>query len=368
LLTPVFGRRLQNICHETMNDNYLEIISASSGERRDVFLAAATRLGTTEQNVEKDFWVCWVLDALFHGLPPGGPRLLFKGGTSLSKAFGLISRFSEDIDITVFRQDLGQPATVEQLEALNRKKRNARLDAVKVACQHYISSQLRGTLAGLIDETAQRSGVAAEQFRAAVDEDDPDNQSLLLWYPAATPVEGYVRQAIKIELGAKSALDPNCETRIRPYIAEDISSLDLDILGITTVDAERTFWDKVIIVHGQRRWFEIRGELQHHGQRVSRHYYDVYRLLDSDVGRRALADSSLSHDCVRHARMFFDRPDFDLASAVPGTLALSPPPAMTEALRRDYGRMAGMIMGAVPEFNEVIARIREFKTAINASA
>jgi hypothetical protein len=72
-----------------MNDNCLEIISAKSGERRDLFLAAATGLGTTEQNVEKDFWVCWELDALFQGLPPDGPRLLFKGGRSLSKAFGL---------------------------------------------------------------------------------------------------------------------------------------------------------------------------------------------------------------------------------------------------------------------------------------
>ena len=133
-----------------MNDNFLEIISAKSGERRDLFLAAATRLGTTEQNVEKDFWVCWVLDALFHGLPPDGPRLLFKGGTSLSKAFGLISRFSEDIDITVFTEDLGQAATVVQLEALSRKKRNARLDEIKLACQQYISVQLRETLGGLI--------------------------------------------------------------------------------------------------------------------------------------------------------------------------------------------------------------------------
>jgi len=128
-----------------MNDNFLEIISATSGERRDLFLTAAARLGTTEQNIEKDFWVCWVLDALFHGLPPGGPRLLFKGGTSLSKAFGLISRFSEDIDITVFREDLGQPATVAQLEALSRKKRNARLDEIKLACQYYISTQLLET-------------------------------------------------------------------------------------------------------------------------------------------------------------------------------------------------------------------------------
>jgi hypothetical protein len=99
---------------------------------------------------------CWVLDALFHWLPSGGPRLLFKGGTSLSKAFGLISRFSEDIDITVFREDLGQAVTVAQLEALSRKKRNARLDEIKLACQHYINSQLRQILADLIDETAKR--------------------------------------------------------------------------------------------------------------------------------------------------------------------------------------------------------------------
>jgi len=130
-----------------------------------------------------------------------------------------------------------------------------------------------------------------------VDEDDPDSQTLLVWYPTVTPLEGYVRQAVKIESGAKSALDPNCETTIRPYLADDVASLNLDIPVITTVVAERTFWDEVIIIHGQRRWFERRGELQHQGQRVSRHYYDVYRLLDSDAGQRALADSSLSQDC-----------------------------------------------------------------------
>jgi predicted nucleotidyltransferase component of viral defense system len=79
-----------------MNPSFNTVIQAQDGERRDLFLTAATRLGTAVQNVEKDFWVCWVLDALFNGLPPDGPRLLFKGGTSLSKAFALISRFSED--------------------------------------------------------------------------------------------------------------------------------------------------------------------------------------------------------------------------------------------------------------------------------
>src|SRR6185312_16115905 len=85
-----------------MNSGFSEFLRAAPRDRRDVFLGAATGLGTPEQNVEKDFWVTWTLDVLFNGLPAGHPRFLFKGGTSLSKAYGLISRFSEDIDITVF--------------------------------------------------------------------------------------------------------------------------------------------------------------------------------------------------------------------------------------------------------------------------
>jgi hypothetical protein len=98
-------------------------ITAPERDRLDIFLAASRRLVTAVQNVEKDFWVCWTLDVLYHGIPPGSPRLLFKGGTSLSKAHGLIRRFSEDIDITVFREDLKQAASIEDMEKLSGKKR-----------------------------------------------------------------------------------------------------------------------------------------------------------------------------------------------------------------------------------------------------
>src|ERR1700690_3979155 len=104
-----------------MNAGFSEFLAAQPEDRRDAFLGAAARLGTPEQNVEKDFWVTWTLDVLFNGLPAGHPRFLFKGGTSLSKGHGLISRFSEDIDITVFREDLGQAASVPELENMSRK-------------------------------------------------------------------------------------------------------------------------------------------------------------------------------------------------------------------------------------------------------
>src|SRR3984885_10713043 len=110
-----------------MIPGFATVLAASVNDRRDLFVGAGNRLGTTMQNIEKDFWVCWTLDALFNGLEAGGPRLLFKGGTSLSKGYGQIERFSEDIDITVFREDIDAPASVADLEALTRKQRDRRL-------------------------------------------------------------------------------------------------------------------------------------------------------------------------------------------------------------------------------------------------
>lgn len=109
---------------------YKQIIGAPARDRLDLFLASAYRLGTPVGNIEKDFWVCWTLDVLYHRRPTSAPRLLFKGGTSLSKAYGLIQRFSEDIDVTVFRDDLAEPASVDELQTLSGKQRRARLEKI----------------------------------------------------------------------------------------------------------------------------------------------------------------------------------------------------------------------------------------------
>jgi hypothetical protein len=342
---------------------YKQIIAATPRDRLDLFLATANRLGAPVGNVEKDFWVCWTLNALYLERPAGGPRLLFKGGTSLSKAYGLIRRFSEDIDITVFRDDLDVPASVEELEVLSNKKRRAKLDAIRDACRAYIAGPLREFLATQIADAT--SGVG----RIEVDEDDPDSQTLLVWYPEVEQRDGtYVRPAVRIESVAKSALDPNGIVTIRPYISEEAAALDLTVSDVTTIEATRTFWDKVVITHGLRRWYERRGVLRQEGQRVSRHYYDLHCLLGSEVGKAAFADRNLGTDCVRHARMFFDRPDYDLASAVPGTFAITPVSEMVDALRRDYASTTAMIFGSATEFDEILASTKQIEDAANHRA
>lgn len=332
------------------------------------FDTTAQRLGTAAQNIEKDFWVCWTLDVLFNGLKEGGPRLLFKGGTSLSKGFGLISRFSEDIDVTVFRDDIGEPATIEELDELSGKKRKARLEAIKDACNAYINGPLRDELTVILADRLKTAGIEAAKARIEPDDTDPDGQTLLIWYPAATPRSDYVRAAIKIESGAKSALDPNSEVQIKPYVDDDLPALDLTVPGVRTVNPERTFWDKVVILHGLRRWFDKRGELKGGGQRVSRHYYDLHRLVATAVGAAAIKERTLGEDCVAHARMFFNRPDFDLGSAVPGSFALAPHDEMVEQLRADYRAMQGMIFGDPPAFEAVIDSIASLEASLNKMA
>ena len=348
-----------------MNPAFDEVLAAGSDAMLSAFDTTALRLGTASQNIEKDFWVCWTLDALFNGLKEGGPRLLFKGGTSLSKGFGLINRFSEDIDVTVFRDDIGEPATIEELNALSGNKRRARLDAIKEACQAYINGPLRSELTLILQDRLRASGLDTGAARVEADDADPDGQTLLIWYPAATPRTDYVRAAIKIESGAKSALDPNSEVPIKPYVDDDLTALDLTVPAVRTVDPERTFWDKVVILHGLRRWFDKRGELRGGGQRVSRHYYDLHMLAADPVGEAALADTGLGVDCVAHARMFFNRPDFDLASAVPGSFALAPHDAMIDQLRVDYRAMQGMIFGDPPDFEAVLTSISSLETSLN---
>lgn len=346
-----------------MNDAYRRVTTANDQERQELFALAARRVGITEQSVEKDFWVCWTLDALFHGRRQGAPRLLFKGGTSLSKAFGIISRFSEDIDMTVFREDLGESVSIEELEKLSGKKRSAKLDEIRAACKKYLQEELRQELEELLfqaigDNKNERCGVS-------LDDADPDGQTLLVRYPTALAGDAYVRSEVRIECGAKSALDPHVNATIRPYVADDLTDLDLSVAEVTTIKPTRTFWDKVVIVHGLRAWFEKRGELRQEGQRISRHYYDLHVMLATDTGEQALADLALGTECVRHARMFFNRPDFNLGSAAPGTFALIPIEKMRDALRRDYDAMAGMIVGQVPPFDDVTASIVSLERRLN---
>lgn len=273
----------------------------------------------------------------------------------------MTSRFSEDIDITVFRGDLRQAADVAELIALSGKQRRARLDAIRTACRAFIVGPLTTQFTQLA-----ASSIPEARFRLEPDPDDKDGQTLLFWYPAVTATGGdYVRSAVKIESGAKSALDPHVAATVTPYVAQELPDLDLTVSNVTTVKPERTFWDKVIILHGLRQWHDRHGELRHGGQRISRHYYDVHQLMQVASAHEWQADRGLAIDCAQHARLFFGSADLGLDTAIPGTFTLTPSAAMREALARDYAAMSGMIFGEIPALDAVLASAERFEQIVN---
>ena len=260
----------------------------------------------------------------------------------------------------MFRDDLGHGETPEALAALSGKKRKAAIEAIQSDCHAYITGPLLVELSQLITEDTSGQG------RIEIDPDDGTGQTLLVWYPRVDGSDtGYVQAAVKIESGAKSALDPNSPQLIRPYISDDLGGIDLDVPEVRTIDAERTFWDKVVILHGLRNWFETRGELKQDGQRISRHYYDLHCMLETDAGRAAVADLELGADCVAHAKTFFNRPDFNLGTAKPGTFALAPPADMAARLGGDYKNTEAMIFGEAPSFDAILDSIAALEDQLN---
>jgi hypothetical protein len=246
---------------------------------------------------------------------------------------------------------------------LSGKKRCARLEAIRDACQAYIT----GPLAAQFTHIAA-SVIPENRFRLESDPNDKVGQSLLFWYPAVTATTSdYIRSAVKIEAGAKSALDPHVLASVTPYVTQDLPDLDLTVTNVITVKPERTFWDKVMILHGLRQWHDRRGELRHGGQRVSRHYYDVHRLMQDPLAAAWQADHALAVDCAHHARLFFGSADLGLDSAVPGSFTLAPSPAMRETLERDYKAMAGMVFGDIPPFDAVLDSAARFERIVNGA-
>jgi len=348
-----------------MNQSFLKILGASEDDRRGLFITTANRLGVPFQNIEKDFWVCLVLDVLFNGRKENAPRLLFKGGTSLSKAYSLISRFSEDIDITIFREDLELGMSIEELEQLSGKQRRKYFDKIQIASKNYICHQLKPHLQSYFEDLFKEIEMFAKTPKVEIDPSDLSYQTLLINYHSLDDSPNYVLPTVKIEGGAKSALDPHEEMTIYPCVADDMQDMSLAINKIVTIEADRTFWDKIIILHGIRRWFDIKGELRQDGHRYSRHYYDVYKLLRSNLIKRAMDRRDLAIDCTRHAQMFFNSASLDLKSAHPGSFSIVPNPAMVNQLKKDYRAMSGMIFGKVPIFDEIIDVISVFEKELN---
>ena len=322
-----------------------KVARLSVDQQHELFRETAARKQMKPAIAEKDFWVCWILDKLFEH-PEISKVILFKGGTSLSKVFGLIDRFSEDVDLILDWRLF----TTEVLEAERSRTQQEKLNLkILAAAQRYIAE----TLLPMIER------MTAPVCSVKLNERDPNILNVL--YPSSFD-DSYLLPYIQLEIGPLAASIPHEEYTIESYAAEEFPDLFEKPQGrVKAIIAERTFWEKVTILHQEAH----RPKNRPQPSRYSRHYYDLVRMADSPKRNSTLRNHLLLHDVVAFKEQIYPRAwaRYDLAQR--GTLKLLPPNHQLDAIRRDYAEMREMIFGTYPTFDEILEALAELETEIN---
>jgi hypothetical protein len=294
-----------------------------------------------------------VLQTLF--TMPDQLPMAFKGGTSLSKVFGAIARFSEDVDITLDYRGLdGSFDPFAEGVSRNRLKKFS----------EDLKSFVRDHAHGVVAPHFQR--MLADEFDADAFqlEVSDDGEQMRMHYPSVLEVPGdYVGNSVLIEFGGRNITEPNDEHQVRPDIAEHVAELDFPRSTVSVLSPARTFWEKATLMHVECQ----RDEFRTGAERLSRHWYDLAMLADLAHGQAAVADRALLADVIKHKKVFYNASFANYDACLTGKLRLIPEDAALATLRDDFQRMigAGMFIGEPPVFDAIVDRLRVLETAIN---
>lgn len=325
-------------------------------ERRVYFEQAAQQRGVLSVILEKDFWVCWLLGVLFDS--EFGKALVFKGGTSLSKVYHAIERFSEDIDLSVSPDTLGLPQV--DPATLSRTQADRWMKQAEAACGDFVRQQMQPQLEATI---AEALGPRAEAWLEFVIDPQTNSPVLHFYYPCVEP-EGidYLRRSVKLELGSLTDQQPTGRHPIRPWVAEELpNAFDDWQCEVVALELERTFWEKATILHAEYH----RPADRPTPSRFSRHYADMASLAIHPMAATALSLQELRERVVMWKSRFFGSgwARYDLAR--PGTFRLAPTSERTADLEQDYYAMRDMYLSPPQEFDVVISQLTDLEVRIN---
>lgn len=328
-----------------------EFARLDTEERRRVFQVISAEMGISPAMIEKDFWVCFTLDNLFHDFSYK-ERIVFKGGTSLSKAYGLISRFSEDIDLILDWRLLGFG-----LDEPWQERSNTKQDQFNKKTTVITDAFLKERFVPALKESLSKSlGIDADVRMA------DEEQTVVFAYPRMFESNATL-DIIRLEIGPLAAWTPTEVATVTSYVAETRPSIfSHPKTDLATVMPERTFWEKATILHQEAN----RPEPKSMPRRYSRHYYDMHKLGHSWVKNRAFNDLGLLEKVVGFKKKFYRVPWSQLRDAKPGTFRLAPPEYRIPELARDYESMQEMLFGERPSFEDVIDYMRILEHEINS--
>ena len=333
-----------------------EFFKLSASERLDALDTVASTSGILPHLLEKDIWVVWSLQHLFSG--PYANAMVFKGGTSLSKAYGIIRRFSEDVDLTydirAIAGDLVGVATVPLPTSKSQEKKWSK--EIRARLAQWVDSEIVPRLKHDLDQCGLPATVRA------------DGDKVFIEYEPLAAGTGYVAPAVMLEFGARSTGEP-CEPRVvQCDAATYLRGVEFPIATPRVMRAERTFWEKATAIHVYCAQSEFRG-----GERFARHWHDVTRLAASGFADAAIADKDLAHAVAQHKSVFFAERNMhgdviDYHAAVGGGLQLVPGDAALAKLAADYQLMIddGLFLDDVEPFDAMLEKCRIVQQKANA--
>ena len=343
----------------TLSKKWQVWIRQSTRDKRDGFQKASSDLQIPPHILEKDFWVTYLLDIVFNRLHKYGVqhRFMFKGGTSLSKCFNLIDRFSEDLDLSLSKNDLGFSGSDAPENQLSISKKKKVLSALKEAGYQFV----KNSMVPVLNEIIGMDGVQSD-LKIIKDE-----ESIYFSYSPtiAAGNYAYVQPVIKIEYGTKADQEPVLTVGITPLIFSSLGSavqgLD-ESIAVKVLSPARTFWEKVILIHAINSGNDT--SKVRHG--VSRHLYDMYKIMHSvEFGTDAVTDISLLIRAAEYNNVYYYAKWADYGSAKPGSIKLEIGSSLIPSFRKDYQEMSEMFYSTPPSFEELLEFLINLEQTIN---
>ena len=323
-------------------------LQLSPEEQANILQTCAGKLGRRAEHLEKDVWICWVLQGLF--TMPGRLPMAFKGGTSLSKVYGAIRRFSEDVDVTVDYKSLDQ--SIDPFDAkTSRTAKEKFTELLRTKLADHTKNVIRPHFENLVAQLAEKPPkpiIISE-----------DGEKLFIPYPSRFGAD----ESVFLEFGGRNVIAPGEEYPLKPYIAAEIPQLQFPEATVRVLSASRTFWEKATLIHVACN----RSDPKLDADRQSRHWHDLAVLADHEIGQASLADRALLEDVVRHKSVFFRASYAKYDACLSGGLRLIPGTRLLQSLAADYEKMIadGMFEGEPPTFESIIARLKKLEKQIN---
>lgn len=331
----------------------------NSKDQREALEYGRAETGRPVHLLEKDLWVVWALRALFES--PLAEHLTFKGGTTLSKVYKVINRFSEDIDLTYDIRKLIPELIGEGGDLPASRSQAAKwTQAVRHRLPDWITQNVQPAVQAALDQ---------ERLDARLELAGPDNDKLLLRYPALSQGTGYVAPVVTLEFGARATGEPHQVFPVLCDLAEHLADVSFPVASPRVMSIARTFWEKATAAHVFCAQGRIRSE------RYARHWHDLAAIARSSYFAAVIADRTVATAVARHKSWFFIEKDadnhvIDYRSAATGHLNIVPEGDARTALAEDYAAMVAdaVMVGDALSFNELLDACADLEAKVNRGA